>query len=105
MARDPRAMKQRASPASNRAANAPAGVRLDLWLWATRFFKTRVLAKQAIEGGKVMLGDAAAKPSTMVHVGSKLRVTRGEDCFDIEVTALRHQRGSAPLAQQCYAET
>ena len=81
------------------------GVRLDIWLWATRFFKTRALAKQAIEGGKVKLGEAPAKPASMVHVGNRLSITRGEDRFEIDITALRHQRGSAALAQQCYAET
>ena len=98
-------MKQRTSHAATPATNAPAGVRLDVWLWATRFFKTRALAKQAIEGGKIELGDASAKPATLVHVGNRLRITRGEDRFEIDVTALRHQRGSAALAQQCYIET
>jgi ribosome-associated heat shock protein Hsp15 len=87
------------------AAPARAGVRLDVWLWATRFFKTRALAKQAIEGGKVKLNDLPGKPATLVHVGDALKITRGEDRFAIEITALRHQRGSAALAQQCYVET
>ena len=94
-------MKQHATPASN----AAPGVRLDVWVWATRFFKTRAVAKQAIEGGKVEVGASPAKPSTLVHVGSRLNITRGEDRFEIDVTALRHQRGSAALAQQCYVET
>jgi ribosome-associated heat shock protein Hsp15 len=98
-------MKQRASHAATPATNAPAGVRLDVWLWATRFFKTRALAKQAIEGGKIEAGEGSAKPATLVHVGNRLRITRGEDRFEIDVTALRHQRGSAALAQQCYVET
>ena len=98
-------MKQRTSHAASPATNAPAGVRLDVWLWATRFFKTRALAKQAIEGGKIELGDGSAKPATLVHVGNRVRITRGEDRFEIDVTALRHQRGSAALAQQCYIET
>jgi len=98
-------MKQRTSHAASPATNAPAGVRLDVWLWATRFFKTRALAKQAIEGGKIELGDGSAKPATLVHVGNRLRIARGEDRFEIDVTALRHQRGSAALAQQCYIET
>jgi ribosome-associated heat shock protein Hsp15 len=80
-------------------------VRLDVWLWATRFFKTRALAKQAIEGDKVHIGDVSGKPASVVQVGSKLQITRGEDRFEVEVTALRHQRGSATVAQQCYAET
>jgi len=100
-----RAMKQRAPPLAASATNAAAGVRLDIWLWATRFFQKRALAKQAIEGGKVEVGDCPAKPATPVHVGSRLKITRGEDRYEIDVTALRHQRGSAALAQQCYIET
>lgn len=98
-------MKQRTPRAAAPPTTAAAGVRLDIWLWATRFFKTRALAKQAIEGGKIELGDGSAKPATLVHVGSRLKITRGEDRFEIDVTALRHQRGSAALAQQCYVET
>ena len=82
-----------------------AGVRLDLWLWAARFFKTRALAKQAIEGGKVELHGVPGKASKSVHVGDRLKVTRGEDRYEIDVVALRDQRGSAALAQQCYRET
>jgi ribosome-associated heat shock protein Hsp15 len=98
-------MKQRTPHAPAAATHVAPGVRLDIWLWATRFFKTRALAKQAIEGGKVEIGDGSGKPATPVHVGNRLRITRGEDRFEIEVTGLRHQRGSAALAQQCYRET
>jgi len=97
--------KKPLAPPHAAATAAEPGVRLDIWLWATRFFKSRALDKQAIEGGKVEIGDGTAKPATPVHVGSRLKITRGEDRFEIDVTALRHQRGSAALAQQCYAET
>jgi ribosome-associated heat shock protein Hsp15 len=80
-------------------------VRLDVWLWAARFFKTRALAKQAIEGGKVEANGAAGKPARPTHVGDRLKITRGEDRYEVEVLALRHQRGSAALALQCYRET
>jgi ribosome-associated heat shock protein Hsp15 len=80
-------------------------VRLDIWLWASRFFRTRALAKQAIEGGKVKLGGAPAKPAKLLRVGDRLEVNRGQDRYEIEVAALRLQRGSATLAQQCYRET
>ncbi|MBS0583571.1 MAG: RNA-binding S4 domain-containing protein [Proteobacteria bacterium] len=86
------------------ALDAP-GVRLDLWLWAARFFKTRALAKRAIEGGKVELNQAAGKPSKAVHVGDRLAVARGEERFEIEVAALGDQRGSAAQAQSLYRET
>ena len=98
-------MKQATSHAPTRETNTPVGVRLDVWLWATRFFKTRALAKQAIEGGKVRISDAPGKPATMIRVGNRLQITRGEDRFEIDVSGLRHQRGSAALAQQCYVET
>ena len=61
------------------AATTAAGVRLDVWLWATRFFKTRSLAKQAIEGGKVHVGDAVGKASKLIHAADRLKITRGED--------------------------
>lgn len=82
-----------------------AGVRLDVWLWAARFFKTRALAKQAIAGGKVRIGDAPGKPAKLLRVGERLKITRGEDRFEIEVAALCEQRGSAAVAQTCYRET
>jgi len=85
------------------AASAP-GVRLDVWLWAARFFKTRALAKKAIEGGKVELNEAAGKPSKAVHVGDRLRLARGEERFEIEVVVLGDQRGPVALAQSLYRE-
>ena len=81
------------------------GVRLDVWLWAVRFFKTRALAKQAIEGGKVEVNGTAGKAAKAVRAGDRLKITRGEDRYEIDVVALREQRGSAALAQQCYRET
>jgi len=88
-----------------RPAASAAGVRLDVWLWAARFFKTRALAKQAIEGGKVHVAGSAGKPSKLVHVGERVQITRGEDRYEIDVVALRTQRGSAAVAQSCYHET
>jgi len=87
------------------SAPEPAGTRLDVWLWAVRFFKTRALAKQAIEGGKVEVNEAAGKPSRSVHVGDRLNVSRGEDRYEIEVTGVASRRGSAAVAQRCYRET
>ncbi|MBL6750954.1 MAG: RNA-binding S4 domain-containing protein [Nevskia sp.] len=82
-----------------------AAVRLDVWLWAIRFFRTRALAKQAIEGGKVKVGGGPAKPAKMLHVGDRLEITRGQDRYEIEVVALSEQRGSATIAQKCYRES
>lgn len=80
-------------------------VRLDLWLWAARFFRTRSLAKQAIETGKVEAGGQRAKSSRAVRVGDVLVVTRGEDVFEIEVRELSDKRGAATVAQTLYAES
>jgi ribosome-associated heat shock protein Hsp15 len=88
------------------AAEHPGeGVRLDLWLWAARFFRTRSLAKQAIETGKVDVAGQRAKPSRVVRVGDALRIVRGEDTFAIEVRGLSDQRGPASVAQALYAES
>jgi ribosome-associated heat shock protein Hsp15 len=84
---------------------SPAGVRADVWLWAARFFKTRSLAKQAIDGGKVELNGAGCKPSKTVHAGDRLQVTRGEERLEVVVLALSEQRGPAPAAQALYRET
>ncbi|MDI1253726.1 RNA-binding S4 domain-containing protein [Thermomonas sp.] len=80
-------------------------VRLDLWLWAARFFKTRALAKHAIETGKVDVGGQRAKPSRGVRVGDALLIVRGEARFEAEVIALSDMRGSASIAQGLYRES
>jgi len=80
-------------------------VRLDIWLWAARFFKTRSLAKQAVETGKVTVAGQRPKSSRAVRVGEQLTIERGEEQFEIAVAALSDQRGPAPVAQQLYAET
>lgn len=80
-------------------------MRADSWLWAARFFKTRSLAKQAIEHGQVEINGAACKPSRPMHIGDRLRVRRGEESFEIEVLALSGKRGSAAVAQTLYRES
>ena len=80
-------------------------VRIDAWLWAARFFKTRALAKQAVERGRVTLGGTALKPGHTLRVGDRLRIVRGEETFEVEVTGLAHKRGSAALAQMLYRES
>lgn len=82
-----------------------ASVRLDLWLWAARFYKTRALAKHAIETGKVDVGGQRAKPSRSVRIGDALVVARGEERFEIEVAALSDVRGPANIAQGLYRES
>jgi len=83
----------------------PPSVRLDIWLWSARFFKTRSLAKQAIENGKVAVAGQRPKSSRAVRVGEHLAIERGEEHFEIEVRGLSEQRGPAPMAQQLYAES
>lgn len=80
-------------------------MRLDVWLWAARFFRTRALAKQAIEGGKIRIHDSAGKPSKLLHVGDRVRIARGEELLEVDVLTLIAQRGSAAVAQACYRET
>ncbi len=80
-------------------------IRLDIWLWAARFYKTRALAKQAVETGKVDVGGQRAKPARAVRVGDALRVTRADETFEIEIVALSDTRGPAVVAQALYAES
>lgn len=80
-------------------------VRLDKWLWAARFFKTRALAKKAIDGGKVHYNGARAKTSKTVDVGAVIRVPQGWDLLEVEVVALSGQRRGAPEARALYRET
>ncbi|MDP3858190.1 MAG: S4 domain-containing protein [Stagnimonas sp.] len=82
-----------------------AGVRLDKWLWAARFYKTRSLAKQAIDGGHVRVGGERAKVARELAVGLMLNLRRGTEEFELQVLALSDQRGGAPEAQRLYAET
>ncbi len=80
-------------------------IRLDKWLWAARFFKTRALAVQAIESGKVTVNALRIKPAKGVAVGDSLRVRQGQFWFEIKVLGLSDRRGPAPQAQKLYCET
>lgn len=82
-----------------------AHVRLDKWLWAARFFKTRALAVEAIEGGKVLYGGERTKPAHVVHVGDEVRVRLGAYEHVIHVRALNPRRGPAAQAHLMYDET
>ncbi|WP_449427841.1 RNA-binding S4 domain-containing protein [Rhodanobacter umsongensis] len=83
----------------------PAELRVDVWLWAARFFKTRSLARQAIDGGRVDVNDAGCKPAKLLRVGDRLKIGRGEERLEVEVLALSGKRGPASVAQALYAET
>lgn len=80
-------------------------IRLDKWLWAARFYKTRALAKDAIEGGKVHYDGQRSKVSKTVDVGAKLTIRQGVDVKEIIVLTLSDQRRGAPEAQLLYRET
>ncbi len=80
-------------------------VRLDKWLWAARFFKTRNMAKQAIEGGKVHCGGQRVKVAKEIGVGAALTIRQGFDKREVTVTALQDRRGSAAEAALLYEET
>lgn len=95
----------RANEGSNKAGGHMSGVRLDKWLWAARFFKTRAKAKDAIDGGKVHLGGHRCKPSKEVVTGDMLNITQGFDEKIIIVQQVSEKRGSATLAQKLYLET
>jgi ribosome-associated heat shock protein Hsp15 len=80
-------------------------LRIDKWLWAARFFKTRSLAKQAIEGGKVSFAGQKVKVSKEISVGDMLQIRQGWDNREIEVLVLSSQRRGASEAQLLYQET
>jgi ribosome-associated heat shock protein Hsp15 len=79
-------------------------LRIDRWLWCTRHFKSRTLAADAVAGGKVHLNGQRVKPAHVLRVGDRVAITRPGYVFECEVLALPAQRGSAPVAQACYAE-
>ena len=79
--------------------------RIDKWLWAARFFKTRSLATAAVECGKVLLDEARVKPAKAIAPGDMLDIRIGQLRFVVEVLALSNKRGSATEAQKLYRET
>ncbi len=81
------------------------GVRIDKWLWAARFFKTRSLASRACELGRIDWNGQNAKPAREVHAGDMLRIKNDSGEFHVEVLALSEIRGPAAVAQALYRET
>lgn len=80
-------------------------MRLDKWLWAARFFKTRALAVEAINGGKIQVGGQRAKPGREVRLGAIVSIHKGTQAWEVEVRGLSMQRGPAPVAVLLYQET
>ncbi|KRG39923.1 RNA-binding protein [Stenotrophomonas pictorum JCM 9942] len=89
----------------NHPAVPVESIRLDVWLWAARFFKTRSLAKQAVDTGKVEVDGQRPKSSRAIRIGDDLRVQRGEEVVQLNVRGLSDSRGPAPVAQALYEET
>jgi ribosomal 50S subunit-recycling heat shock protein len=81
------------------------GVRLDKWLWAARFFKTRSLATDAVDRGRVTVNGDRAKPARNVKVGDVLDIDNGSDQWEVDVMGLSDVRGPAPVARNLYEET
>lgn len=80
-------------------------VRIDKWLWASRFYKSRSLAAEAVEGGKVKLNGERPKPAKSISQGDRLHIRLGPLEYEIEILALSQRRGPASQAQLLYAET
>jgi ribosome-associated heat shock protein Hsp15 len=90
--------------AAREGAATEESVRLDRWLWAARFYKTRSLAHAACEGGKVDVNGQAARPSRSVRTGDRLRITLGEWRRELVVRAVGERRGPAPEARTLYED-
>jgi ribosome-associated heat shock protein Hsp15 len=86
-------------------SEAPISMRLDKWLWAARFYKTRALAVDEINLGRVRVGGQPVKPARDMKVGDVLSLRIGQMTREVEVKGLSNQRGPAPQAQLLYAET
>lgn len=82
----------------------PGRVRLDKWLWAARFFKTRSLAADAVEGGRVQVNDERVKRARLVQAGDAVRIRQGPYEFHVVVRAVSERRGSAAIAATLYEE-
>jgi ribosome-associated heat shock protein Hsp15 len=80
-------------------------MRIDKWLWAARFFKTRALASKACDLGRIHSNEVQAKPARDVHVGDMLHIRNEGGEFHVQILALSEARGPAPVAQALYAET
>jgi ribosome-associated heat shock protein Hsp15 len=81
------------------------GTRLDRWLWYARFFKTRPLARRAVDGGRVHVAGARVKPGRQLKIGDVLDIQRGHERFEVTVAQLGRRRGPASEAQQLYLES
>ena len=91
---------------NKKVLNEPANsTRIDLWLWAARFYKTRALAKHAIETGKVEIDGQTLKASRLIKIKDQLHIARSNELFEITILAISEKRGSATVAQTLYLES
>lgn len=89
----------------NLAEKSSLSVRLDKWLWAARFYKTRSIARDMIQSGKVSYNNQRSKPSKIVEVGAMITLRQGNEVKEVEILQLSDQRRGAPIAQTLYEET
>ncbi|MDU0353222.1 S4 domain-containing protein [Paraglaciecola aquimarina] len=89
----------------HKSSETSINVRLDKWLWAARFFKTRAIARDAVQSGKVQYNGQRSKPGKTVELGACIKVPQGFDIKEVEVLQLKEQRQGAPLAQLMYQES
>ncbi|MFC5459650.1 RNA-binding S4 domain-containing protein [Massilia niabensis] len=80
-------------------------VRIDKWLWAARFFKTRSMATDAVDRGRVRIGGEPIKPARAVKVNDKIFIDNGSDRWEVVVLGISDKRGAAPIARALYSET
>ena len=92
-------------PRDEEAKQSAGTLRVEKWLWCARFYKSRSLAQEAVEGGHVQVDGERVKASRQVRVGDRLRITREQERFEVEVTGIPARRGPASEARQHYAET
>ena len=91
---------------NKKVLNEPANsTRIDLWLWAARFYKTRALAKHAIETGKVEIDGQTLKASRLIKIKDQLHIARSNELFEITILGISEKRGSATVAQTLYLES
>jgi ribosome-associated heat shock protein Hsp15 len=99
------AVKREEAPAGAQPLPSPGAVRLDKWLWAARFFKTRALASRACDLGRIDVNGLRAKPAREVRAGDRLRIENEGGRFEVVVVAVSAMRGPAAVAQALYRET
>lgn len=80
-------------------------VRIDKWLWAARFFKTRSLAADAVDRGRVRIAGEPVKPARIVKLNEKISIDNGSDRWEVTVLGVSDKRGAAPIARTLYSET